>query len=142
MVGINLRTALLNLRDLQNSRILWIDAICINQEDLDERSVQVAIMGDIYRQARRTVIWLGDYMDNSLGSTKQAFALIKDLADDAVSLGQVERSTIKKPGRPEVMMHLSNFPTSKIGRSTVTSKLLETYKFDSSVQHILESEWW
>ncbi|KAH7305498.1 ankyrin repeat-containing domain protein [Stachybotrys elegans] len=37
----------------------WIDAICINQSDLDERSAQVQIMPDIYRQASSVIVWLG-----------------------------------------------------------------------------------
>lgn len=39
---------------------IWIDQICINQEDLVERSGQVHLMGAIYRQSLRTLIWLGD----------------------------------------------------------------------------------
>ncbi|KAI0543566.1 HET domain-containing protein [Xylaria curta] len=38
---------------------VWIDKICINQEDLSERSKQVQIMNLVYSQAIRTVIWLG-----------------------------------------------------------------------------------
>jgi hypothetical protein len=38
---------------------LWIDAICINQSDLDERSKQVAIMGQIYSKATEVRAWLG-----------------------------------------------------------------------------------
>ncbi|ETS85132.1 hypothetical protein PFICI_03157 [Pestalotiopsis fici W106-1] len=46
---------------------LWADAICINQSNIAERSSQVAIMADIYRQAKYTAAWLGpatqsDYM--------------------------------------------------------------------------------
>lgn len=41
------------------TRLLWIDAICINQQDVDERSAQVAIMHDIYSLSKRTISWLG-----------------------------------------------------------------------------------
>lgn len=41
------------------SRKIWIDQICINQEDLEERGQQVSIMHRIYRQAEQTIIWLG-----------------------------------------------------------------------------------
>jgi hypothetical protein len=54
-----LHEALKHLRDEANPRILWIDAISINQDDLDERSHQVTRMGDIYRHAHRVVVWLG-----------------------------------------------------------------------------------
>lgn len=38
---------------------LWIDAICINQEDVGERGVQVALMGKIYSSAEEVLVWLG-----------------------------------------------------------------------------------
>jgi hypothetical protein len=41
-------------------RRIWIDAVCINQQDLRERSQQVSIMRDIYRSARDVVVWLGE----------------------------------------------------------------------------------
>lgn len=37
----------------------WIDAICINQNSIPERSAQVKIMGDIYAKARTVLVWLG-----------------------------------------------------------------------------------
>jgi hypothetical protein len=55
----NLHDALKHLRNETDSRSLWIDAICINQEDLLERSHQVGRMRDIYTHARRVVVWLG-----------------------------------------------------------------------------------
>ena len=39
---------------------MWIDALCINQDDLDERADQVCFMADIYETAWRVVIWLGE----------------------------------------------------------------------------------
>ncbi|PMD50634.1 HET-domain-containing protein, partial [Hyaloscypha bicolor E] len=44
---------------------LWIDAICINQEDSDERDVQVRRMKSIYEQAERVIIWLGSYNERT-----------------------------------------------------------------------------
>lgn len=41
-------------------RVLWIDAICINQMDIDERSQQVAFMDRIYSSGTRNLIWLGE----------------------------------------------------------------------------------
>ncbi|KAI0458461.1 HET domain-containing protein [Xylaria acuta] len=42
---------------------VWIDKICINQDDLSERSNQVQLMNSIYSQAIRTLIWLGTDFD-------------------------------------------------------------------------------
>ncbi len=39
---------------------LWIDAICINQENKQEVSNQILLMGDIYSKASNVVVWLGD----------------------------------------------------------------------------------
>jgi hypothetical protein len=55
----NLYRALQHFRHGTETRILWIDAICINQEDNGEKSWQVKLMADIYRRARRVLVWLG-----------------------------------------------------------------------------------
>jgi hypothetical protein len=55
----NLLTALHNLRRTDTSRILWIDALCINQAAPSERSAQVSLMHEIYQNATRTVVFLG-----------------------------------------------------------------------------------
>lgn len=64
----NLYLALLNLRDRFLERIIWIDAICIDQENLDERSQQVQIMAMIYSRAHRVIVWLGDVSDDTEGA--------------------------------------------------------------------------
>ncbi|CZR58212.1 uncharacterized protein PAC_08103 [Phialocephala subalpina] len=61
----NLGEALPYLRYEDAPRILWIDAICVNQKDLDERSQQVQRMADIYSKAARVLIWLGPESDDS-----------------------------------------------------------------------------
>jgi hypothetical protein len=58
-VAQSLEVALRFLRRRYRSRTLWIDAICIDQSNKDERSVEVLRMGDIYHWAERVVIWLG-----------------------------------------------------------------------------------
>ena len=55
----NLATALIQLRDTDKPRTLWIDQICINQDDVHERNKQVALMHRIYSRAENVVIWLG-----------------------------------------------------------------------------------
>jgi Heterokaryon incompatibility protein (HET) len=55
----NLLWALWHLRLTNEIRVLWIDALCINQEDTAERNHQVTWMGEIYKRASRVVIWLG-----------------------------------------------------------------------------------
>lgn len=57
-VTVNCYTALLRLRQAEEI-CLWIDAICINQNDDAEKSVQVALMGDVYFLAEQVIVWLG-----------------------------------------------------------------------------------
>ncbi|KAK1472356.1 HET domain-containing protein [Colletotrichum cuscutae] len=55
----NLFTALTYLRDDHVSKVMWIDAICIDQSNVAERGHQVGQMASIYRGAEQVVIWLG-----------------------------------------------------------------------------------
>ena len=55
----NLWSALFHLRDPERERVLWIDALCINQKNTNERNHQVRQMGNIYRSAKIVIIWLG-----------------------------------------------------------------------------------
>ncbi|KAK1241221.1 hypothetical protein MKX08_001195 [Trichoderma sp. CBMAI-0020] len=64
-VTVNLYLALQQLRQRNEDRILWIDAVCINQKILKERSHQVQQMGEIYKQADRVVFWLGPGTDET-----------------------------------------------------------------------------
>lgn len=61
----NLEVALRNLRIPRETRQLWVDAICINQKDNDEKGVEVARMGLIYCHAKCVIIWLGIEADGS-----------------------------------------------------------------------------
>ncbi|KAF5000053.1 hypothetical protein FGRMN_2064 [Fusarium graminum] len=66
----NLYYALAQLRKshrIQQGFRIWVDAVCINQNDTEERGQQVARMRDIYQLAWQVVIWLGpEDQDSSL----------------------------------------------------------------------------
>lgn len=74
-VGTNLFEALCQLRDRRYPKYLWIDAICINQSDLEERSRQVLLMRQIYEGAKETRVWLGRADEHTLN----AWNLIRQL---------------------------------------------------------------
>ncbi|KAI0166731.1 HET-domain-containing protein [Hypoxylon sp. FL1284] len=64
-IGPSLHGALRHLRQEEyGTRTLWVDALCINQKDMQERNKQVRLMGDLYRRAAKTIIWLGEDPDN------------------------------------------------------------------------------
>jgi hypothetical protein len=56
----SLYTALKRLRHPTETRTLWIDQLCINQDDDDEKGKQVVLMSEVYKNAQRTVVWLGE----------------------------------------------------------------------------------
>lgn len=56
----NLHAALENIRRRHSTRLMiWIDALCINQADIQEKNAQVSIMRSIYTKSMHTYIWLG-----------------------------------------------------------------------------------
>jgi hypothetical protein len=66
---------ILNMIEESDLKAIWADAICINQDDNNEKGQQVMRMRQIYMQAK-TVIWLGSEADNS----QDAVALIRKLS--------------------------------------------------------------
>lgn len=61
----NLESALRHLRHISEPRVLWIDALCINQEDVLERNSQVIHMNSIYKKASEVVAWMGEEAEES-----------------------------------------------------------------------------
>lgn len=61
----NLHEALSRLRYRSIERIIWIDAVCINQENDREKEQQIQLMAKIFAQANCVVVWLGEATDNS-----------------------------------------------------------------------------
>ncbi|KAF2671445.1 hypothetical protein BT63DRAFT_217171 [Microthyrium microscopicum] len=79
----NLYKALQCMRETRRSRIFWIDAICINQADIPERSLQVRRMGDIYAFAHRVVLWTG-FSDN-MNSDKSTIKSLEGVSHGIVA---------------------------------------------------------
>lgn len=59
----SLDLGLRRLRLADRCRTLWVDALCINQSDVRERSHQVQQMSWIYKSAEQVVVWLGEWPD-------------------------------------------------------------------------------
>ena len=60
MVGVDAAKMLMALRHPKSPKVVWIDAICIDQDDVLERNAQIQIMSLIFKQASNLCIWLGD----------------------------------------------------------------------------------
>ena len=64
-VNSNLHNALRHLRYHDRPRTIWVDAVCLNQNDETEKQHQIPIMHLIYAQAVRVVVWLGAHSSDS-----------------------------------------------------------------------------
>ncbi|KAK4244844.1 heterokaryon incompatibility protein-domain-containing protein [Corynascus novoguineensis] len=73
----NLAAALHSLRLTTSGRRLWIDALCIDQSNLEERSRQVSYMRLVYKHATRVIAWLGVHTPDA----EVAFEVTRRLAD-------------------------------------------------------------
>ena len=73
----NLASALHHLRRRDGSRDVWIDAVCINQDDEVTKGAQVALMGAIFARATRVLIWLGPENNGS----GRAIEILQDLGE-------------------------------------------------------------
>ncbi|KAF5868260.1 putative heterokaryon incompatibility protein [Botrytis fragariae] len=90
----NLRTALIELRKsnwVRRRVNLWIDALCINQDDLDEREQQVKLMRDIYAMAWQVVVSLGP----STSNTTMAYTILHWLAHEIGSNEKLREFAVK-----------------------------------------------
>lgn len=84
LVTENVFRALKRLRNGKGrQRLLWIDAVCINQNDQVEKSIQVSMMEDIFARAQRVNTWLSKPTEEMTA----AFKMIQRIAD------ATERST-------------------------------------------------
>lgn len=75
-ISMNAEEVIRRLCFKQGHAIVWLDAICIDQSNIQERGEQVAIMKDVYSRAYRTLIWLGEDHD---ASTQAALESIEKL---------------------------------------------------------------
>ncbi|KAH8621503.1 hypothetical protein IG631_23823 [Alternaria alternata] len=140
-VTTNLEQALRHLRDVKDDLTLWVDAVCINQSDNSEKSQQVALMGQIYRQCAQVRIWLG--CDSFKCGIVQSSLQTSNAADD--SSGAVDPFEIIRHLADDRHIHeWSCFHTQNDdGRDRVVYKADE--KFDTIFEAfitVIESPWW
>jgi hypothetical protein len=94
LVGPNLYLALRALRYPDRERVLWVDALCINQVDKAEVNTQVKMMGHIYSCAERVLVWLGvehEQDSSAIEAIQETVKLLNELVE--TSEETVERFT-------------------------------------------------
>ncbi|OAL18512.1 hypothetical protein AYO22_10489 [Fonsecaea multimorphosa] len=126
-VAESLRGALITLRTRDTPSPVWIDSICINQDDLAEKSRQVSMMREIYSRATATIIWLGETCDGDIVATQ----LMRNLNSVYPNPRMIpQKGSIYEPGRTQEFNHLAR--PEELGLppliSPEWSRLIDFYK--------------
>ncbi|OAA71714.1 Heterokaryon incompatibility [Akanthomyces lecanii RCEF 1005] len=77
----NCEAALKRLRRPREDQVLWVDAVCIDQSNVEERSLQIGLMRQIYSQASWVALWLGE---PSLAVDEESGLPLSDLGMDYI----------------------------------------------------------
>lgn len=112
----NCKAAMETLRLRSKPRYLWIDAICINQKDDQERNQQVAIMGDIFCAADKVLMWLGEETE----TTQEAFEAIPAMAE-------AHRMILKKEGMLSSRSKIEGDPIELIEDLLLVEEIFEGF---------------
>ncbi|KAK3679152.1 hypothetical protein LTR78_000713 [Recurvomyces mirabilis] len=87
------------MRLQDHPRVLWIDAVCINQDVVLERNEQVALMGRIYSQSSGNLVHLGDYDEDDMSErmVRMLDALYGDAEEDTDHFRNLDDMLLHKP---------------------------------------------
>jgi hypothetical protein len=99
-IGVNLSMFLHYLRHPDQTLTLWTDAVCIDQENLNERGHQVRLMGNIFRSASHVYAWLGD--DSHEITTLTSFFAFRERPKTTIAMRKaksISRSTHEQQAR-------------------------------------------
>lgn len=130
-VTTNLAAALRHFRRLEAQQKMWIDAICINQQDDNERSAQVSFMGDIYRKASVVNVWLGEAAPGS----DRAMAFLLALSN------RVRNDKHMKTIREEPSLFSAAWQRIPTGR-WVLEELTTNRQIWEDLSHLFAREYW
>ncbi|KAI1643079.1 HET-domain-containing protein [Daldinia loculata] len=98
MITPNLMYALQRFPMPTENRMIWVDAICINQEDNDEKSRQIPFMRQIYRSASSVLVWLG--IDESGSDSLRRLHHYTKQSGSSVSTAEITRELGNITGLP------------------------------------------
>ncbi|KAK7182553.1 hypothetical protein PSPO01_11343 [Paraphaeosphaeria sporulosa] len=143
----NLYNALKYLRDPLMERVLWVDAICVNQADVRERNREVANMARIYTFASRTIIWLG--LEDESGASKRAFEILGFIGEQFETT--TERGIFVTPGFknrsasdtafPSAYVHLRSLLSVTCDRTEQVGPIYSNSDWEA-IEEILTRSWW
>lgn len=139
----NLFSAFQVMRSAKTPRTIWVDAICINQDDISERNDQVRQMNDIYSNADVVNVWLGESTESSdigIDFLQKFHTLVYQNRKGRMP---VVGSTLERP--EEIGMRRSVYPHSFESYSEIYGPILAHDSLISSLDHavaLLSRLWW
>ena len=101
-------------------RPIWIDAICLNQKNSDEKAIHVPLMGEIYRLSTRTIVWLGEPDDTTEDTIDFIKTMIKFLT---------RKDVVKVLNNPNIDEDLNKFGSECFGEEIWSMKWLRVRKY-------------
>ncbi|CAK4030739.1 Hypothetical predicted protein [Lecanosticta acicola] len=90
--------ALKRMRLEDSNRMLWIDAVCINQANRDERQQQVAIMNKVYGQSQGNLIYLGE-SDSAPEALECIHNVLEEAARETNNFEDLRSSVLEENGQ-------------------------------------------
>ncbi|KAK2755796.1 HET domain-containing protein [Colletotrichum kahawae] len=100
-----------HMRKPDTPRYLWIDAICLNQKDDDEKAQQVPLLGEIYEGAKKVHIWIGDEDEMTAGlfAALRVMAMIPNKTRLPVDMARQTAAAMEKVLGPDYIFHMRIF---------------------------------
>jgi len=146
----NLESALRHLRLPTQDRVMWVDTICINQQNNDERSHQVQMMGDIFSTANRVIAWIGaaaedsDFVMRVMAQPNEELAL-RSLRFSFGFRALCERSWFRRVWIVQEVSLATREPLIVCGQSSVAWSDLQrcvSFKFENNLDDRPDGEEW
>ncbi|PVI05752.1 hypothetical protein DM02DRAFT_495001, partial [Periconia macrospinosa] len=110
-------------RDFHDEQWWWIDSLCINQDDTEERGAQVDLMTDIYKASSSVIVWLGETVEGDSDCTL-AIELLHRLSTLVLNNPRNEREKQRQQIRHNRLWHPDLRPQW------------------TSLSHLLARKWW
>lgn len=138
-----LECILSNLRLEDSKRVLWVDALCINQSDIAERAQQVTLMRKVYANCRRDLAWLGptpgsmpskelDQCQKQVAEAMKSMKCIVIKYEETLKSLQVKLESNTKQGQAQVM--------DEMARLSLRSR--RDYLHPEDLQKLFKSQFW
>ncbi|KAI3325421.1 heterokaryon incompatibility protein-domain-containing protein [Xylariaceae sp. AK1471] len=149
VITVNLEHALRTLRLTDKPVIMWIDALCINQEDIAERNKQVERMRDIYESADEVIVFLGNPHQHEYKRYSYPQSMHRKICfpNNDYSMPKEDRF---RPGRPVTASDVFGF-LSLAQKESMHADILAQVTYDENgrfkelfegLRHMSNSPWW